>query len=186
MEILQEKGHIAVDMGELLTSHQPLINMDDLTTTAGKPCIFEIPKTLSRHNKTAYLPSAFSFGPLHHRKPGLQGTQAIKFRFLQDILHRFKDPRAKLAELEREVYERLAEVRQCYAKQVEEIDDGFVKILVLDGCFIIKLFFNEYDELMGEGSGPYETKIDTAYLLQCLYHDLILLENQIPWFVLEL
>ncbi|GKU97480.1 hypothetical protein SLEP1_g10623 [Rubroshorea leprosula] len=205
MEITEENGQMEVNNGALLTPYESLINVDDLITMVGKPSIFEIPKTLYRHNKTAYLPNAFSFGPLHYRKPDLQATQALKFTVLRDKLSRCNDPKAKLAELERAVCERLLEVRQCYAKQLEERvdenkfveidDDKFAKILVLDGCFIIELFFNEYDRQdyqqyhqrsMEEGFLLYGIETQAAYLFQCLYHDLILLENQIPWFVLEL
>ncbi|GLU10850.1 hypothetical protein SLE2022_276310 [Rubroshorea leprosula] len=191
-----------VQKGTLLTPYESLINVDDLITMVGVPSIFEIPKTLYRHNKMAYLPNAFSFGPLHYRKPDLQATQALKFKVLKDKLRCCNDPKAKLAELERAVGERLLEARQCYAKQLEERvdgdkfvridDDKFVKILVLDGCFIIDLFFEEYhhqqyhQRSMEEGLRLYRIEIQTAYLFQCLYHDLILLENQIPWFVLEL
>ncbi|GLT66696.1 hypothetical protein SLA2020_390490 [Shorea laevis] len=144
-EIAEENGHTAVDLRGPLASYKDLVKMDYLIRT-GKPCIFKIPKTLRRHNRTAYRPNAFSFGPLHYDKRGLKAAQAIKFRFLEEtLLHGgHYDLGTKLAEAERAIYEKLEEARQCYAKKVKLKDELFVKILVLDGCFIINLFFLHY------------------------------------------
>ena len=60
--------------------------------------------------------------------------------------------------------------------------DEFVKVLVLDGCFLVELFRKLCDtELRGEDDPIFSV----SCRLQFLYHDLILLENQIPWFVLN-
>ena len=57
-----------------------------------------------------------------------------------------------------------------------------MKILVIDGCFIIELFRKKtYPRLRGVGDPIF----GRSNMLQCLYHDLILLENQVPWMVLE-
>lgn len=60
-------------------------------------------------------------------------------------------------------------------------NEEFVKILVLDGCFIIELFRKDTDVERDEND-PIFTM---SCMLQFLYHDLILLENQVPWMVLE-
>ncbi|GLU01694.1 hypothetical protein SLE2022_189870 [Rubroshorea leprosula] len=155
-------------------------------------CIFKIPSILSRHNPKAYSPNAFSFGPWHHDDDHLQLTHALKINYLKDLLHRFPDPEAKLSQLEAAVTKMEVEARQCYAEQISSDDKGkFVRILLLDGCFIIELF-RKYDKVINPdpddemmSPDPDDPIFGMACMLQFLYHDLILLENQIPWFVLK-
>ena len=54
--------------------------------------------------------------------------------------------------------------------------------LSLDGCFIIEIFYKDDNEMLRDDDDPI---FNMSCMLQYLYHDLILLENQIPWFVLE-
>ncbi|PON61349.1 hypothetical protein PanWU01x14_147260 [Parasponia andersonii] len=62
-------------------------------------------------------------------------------------------------------------------------EDKFVEVLVLDLCFIIELFRKKSNEDLKEEGDPIFTM---SCLLQFLRHDLILLENQIPWLVLDI
>ncbi|OMO85319.1 hypothetical protein CCACVL1_10283 [Corchorus capsularis] len=72
----------------------------------------------------------------------------------------------------------------CYAGKdyAAELGDEFVKMLVLDGCFIVELFRKYAEEVKREHDDPI---FSMSCMLQFLHHDLILLENQIPWFVLQ-
>ncbi|KAE8697100.1 putative Calcium-binding EF-hand family protein [Hibiscus syriacus] len=72
----------------------------------------------------------------------------------------------------------------CYADHdfAAELGDEFVKTMLLDSVFIIELF-RKGDEEVKEPGGPI---FSMACMLQFLQHDLILLENQIPWLVLEI
>ncbi|GLU10851.1 hypothetical protein SLE2022_276320 [Rubroshorea leprosula] len=137
MEIAEGNDHtVVVDMRESLTSYESLVNMDDLTTenriynqitsTKHWPSIFQIPSTLYKSNKKAYLPKAFSFGPWHYRKPDLEATQAIKFRSLQLLLSGFPNATTKLVELETAVSTRQLEASACYAKKVDLDDELYL------------------------------------------------------------
>ncbi|PON61353.1 hypothetical protein PanWU01x14_147300 [Parasponia andersonii] len=60
----------------------------------------------------------------------------------------------------------------------------FIQVLVLDGCFIIELFRKKaYNSVLTQLD---DLVFTVSYMLQFLYHDLILLENQVPWLVLEI
>ena len=74
------------------------------------------------------------------------------------------------------------EARECYAGPIDYSPDEFVKILVIDGCFIIELLRKSADVELREENDPI---FSMACMLQFLFHDLILLENQVPWMVLE-
>ncbi|GKV16891.1 hypothetical protein SLEP1_g27461 [Rubroshorea leprosula] len=190
------EGHIAVDMEKLVSSYKSDQSKSDQSKSdqsksdqsrefclSRESCIFKIPSILSRHNPKAYSPNAFSFGPWHHDDDHLKLTHALKINYLKDLLHPFPDREAKLLDLEAAVTEMEEKVRQCYAEQISFHDDRkFARILLLDGCFIIALFLKSAKVISRDPDDPI---FGMACMLQFLYHDLILLENQIPWFVLE-
>ncbi|ONI03662.1 hypothetical protein PRUPE_6G273200 [Prunus persica] len=68
-------------------------------------------------------------------------------------------------------------VRQCYTEKINYKEDELAEIVLLDGCFILELF------LRCDRNLKY---MKSAWTIAGLQHDLALLENQIPFFVLEL
>ncbi|KAB1201590.1 hypothetical protein CJ030_MR0G002907 [Morella rubra] len=74
------------------------------------------------------------------------------------------------------------EAKKCYSKEVESIGtDEFVGMMIRDGFFILELFlrFNSWRPF--ESDDPIRRKLRVS---SALYNDLLLLENQIPFFVL--
>ncbi|PRQ16564.1 hypothetical protein RchiOBHm_Chr7g0185591 [Rosa chinensis] len=87
--------------------------------------------------------------------------------------------------------------RRFYAQPLDHISQNdFIEMMILDACFLIELFrklcFPE-NKLSCTGSVPLVQETDTGNdpilnmdcMLQYLCHDLSLLENQLPWFVLQ-
>ncbi|GMN75675.1 hypothetical protein TIFTF001_056724 [Ficus carica] len=74
------------------------------------------------------------------------------------------------------------EARAHYAGPIGMNENKFVEVLVLDGCFIIELFRKKAYEYLRDKDDPI---FEMSCLLQFLFHDLIMLENQIPWVVLD-
>ncbi|KAE8037731.1 hypothetical protein FH972_010296 [Carpinus fangiana] len=74
------------------------------------------------------------------------------------------------------------EARAYYAGPINHSSDDFVKILLIDSCFIIELF---YSNANGEGKLENDPIFGMPSMLEVLDHDLILLENQVPWVILE-
>ncbi|GMY13117.1 UPF0481 protein At3g47200-like [Fagus crenata] len=144
-------------------------------------CIFKTPTILYRLNDKAYVPDAFSIGPFHHRDPNLIDTEKIKIKYLQGLISR-SSPKTTLRDLLNSVKEVEREARECYSNPISYSSDEFVKILVIDGCFIIELFRKEVNQVPKEDNDPI---FSMSCLQQFLDHDLILLENQVPWVVLE-
>ncbi|XVF57833.1 hypothetical protein PTKIN_Ptkin07bG0014400 [Pterospermum kingtungense] len=70
----------------------------------------------------------------------------------------------------------------CYAGHdfAAELGDEFVKIMVRDSCFILELFRKHLGEVNRKADDPI---FSMSCTLQFLYHDLILMENQVPWLV---
>ncbi|EEF33806.1 conserved hypothetical protein [Ricinus communis] len=74
------------------------------------------------------------------------------------------------------------EARECYSETIQLDTDEFVEMMVLDGCFIIELFRKVADVVQVEADDPIFTM---QWIITFFYRDLLRLENQIPFFILE-
>ncbi|XP_062153151.1 UPF0481 protein At3g47200-like [Alnus glutinosa] len=144
-------------------------------------CIFRTPATLRSQNEKAYIPRAFSFGPFHHGNPNLKAMEKIKANYLRDLLPRVCLTTG-LGEIIKSIKAVEKKARACYAEPISYSSDEFVKILVIDGCFLIELFRKFNCDELKEKNDPV---IAMACVSSFLSHDLALLENQVPWIVLE-
>lgn len=138
--------------------------------------MFRVPADVRASNRTAYEPRMVSIGPYYHGSAALRTMEDHKWRYLLSLLSRNAAISAStLVEAVRSLEPR---ARACYSERPELDADAFVRMLLLDGCFILEFLFkwhqNEPDELCDVGWGL--TLVDT---------DLLLLENQIPFFVVE-
>ncbi|XP_041002683.1 UPF0481 protein At3g47200-like [Juglans microcarpa x Juglans regia] len=172
--------HVGIDVGSLTSSL--LGKMSQSPSMSSRCCIFKTPQILKRHNEKAYIPDAFSIGPFHHAKESLKDTEEVKLKYLQALISRSPDPTQKLGEMIKDIAEVEGEARGCYVPPISHPNNEFVEILVLDGCFIIELFLRHTNRELRDTDDPVFTM---SFMLQLLYHDLCLLENQMPWFVLE-
>ncbi|KAG7943532.1 hypothetical protein I3843_15G045100 [Carya illinoinensis] len=174
---------VIINIEDLACSIEKKISHDLLVPQ--KSCIFKIPNILYRQQEKAFIPDAFSFGPLHHSLPNLKSVEKIKLQYLQCLvsrLHNSGESKKMVIDLIKSIEEVEKEARQYYAESIEYTPEEFVKILLIDGCFIIELFRKDAYEELREKEDPI---FSVSCMLQFLYHDLILLENQVPWIVLE-
>ncbi|GKV41342.1 hypothetical protein SLEP1_g48886 [Rubroshorea leprosula] len=163
-----DAGNHAVDLSQL---------------TSSEDSIFRIPGLFKMHNEQAYAPYKFSIGPWHFGKTQeLRTGQNMKESYLVRFINRFEDPEAKKDELEEAIKREREKARICYeggdvygGKNLDVAIEEFEEILLLDGCFII--------ELLCTRDAP---QVFSWVNYQVILHDLLLLDNQIPWFVLEL
>ncbi|GKV30999.1 hypothetical protein SLEP1_g39748 [Rubroshorea leprosula] len=149
-------------------------------------CIFRVPDRIKMQNAWAYEPYVFSLGPWHFGKQHLMDAQKFKIYFFQGLVHRFPNPNSKVEELEQVIKDVQSRACECYGDwaAINVPKEEFEKILMLDGCFIIELLRKSAAEVpMQEGDS---TLFSSNGMVTAVYHDLLLLENQIPWFVLEL
>ncbi|XP_059451415.1 UPF0481 protein At3g47200-like [Corylus avellana] len=170
---------VGIDINSLVSSIEDMMPRDLLISS--KCCIFKTPSILYRHNEKAYIPDAFSIGPLHHGSPNLEAIEKIKAKYLQGLISRLNSPEL-LRTLIKSIMEVEKDARECYAEAIDYNLEQLVKILVIDGYFIIELFCKKIYWRLTEERDPIFSR---SCMLQFLYHDLILLENLIPWMVLE-
>ncbi|PIA39183.1 hypothetical protein AQUCO_02700396v1 [Aquilegia coerulea] len=147
-------------------------------------CIFRVPQSLVEINRKAYEPHIVSIGPYHHGKDHLKMIEEHKWRFLGSLLSRTQSNGQRLA-LE-DYYEEIASVedrvRQSYSGDIEFSSDKFIEMMVFDGCFIIEIFRIVGGLVFVDQNDPIFTM---QWIFSSLMRDLIKLENQIPFFVLQ-
>ena len=108
------------------------------------PCtMFRAPTTMRRVNEHAYDPVLVSIGPFHYKKALLQGMEEHKLQFLFGLM-RYQSKEEKEHRFQRlaEAMKRLeGRARWCYSEVFDDIStDDFVRMMVIDGCFILELF----------------------------------------------
>ncbi|KAM5550229.1 UPF0481 protein [Rosa sericea] len=189
------------------TNHK---SKDHTTINIGKKCkkcIFRVPNVLWRQNPEAYTPDVVSIGPFHHYpekrgkeegKGGKEGNgekyfqlmERVKASYLNEFLTGMKYN--TLEELTTEViklsdqknegeFEQRA--RDFYAEPLDHISsEEFIKMMIVDGCFLIQLFRKCDDPKLRAFDDP-------VFNMDCMFHflchDILLLENQLPWFVIH-
>ncbi|XP_059310317.1 putative UPF0481 protein At3g02645 [Lycium ferocissimum] len=154
----------------------------DLNKSSTKSCtIFKANVVLHESNSDAYKPKLISIGPYHKKNPQLRSMENYKLRYLQQFLQRKLgiDVESCIREMEKLKDEAL----KCY-DDIGDLDPDIVgkfsEMLLLDGCFIVE-YMREVFQIKREA----EDKIVNAeWMVSLIDRDLLLLENQLPFFVL--
>ncbi|XP_042479216.1 UPF0481 protein At3g47200-like [Macadamia integrifolia] len=151
---------------------------------SSRACIFRVPHIFSRQRDGAFAPNIVSIGPFHHGHENLKNMEKYKLWYLHGLLSRTPTPQTSLKIFTKAIRQLEERARECYAEQLINLDtDEFVEMMLVDGCFIIELFRKKANSI---GGGQRDDPISsTPWMDTYLRVDLMLLENQIPWFVLE-
>ncbi|VVA33310.1 PREDICTED: UPF0481 [Prunus dulcis] len=179
----------------------------DTSPLPPESCIFKVPEALRMHNPKAYEPYVVSIGPFHrgrdHEKlqrpyvvsigpfhrgrdhEKLQRVETVKQWYLDTLLARLHISSEEFIqrindETENGISEFEKQARSFYAEPLDHSEEEFMEIMILDGCFVIHLLWKIVN---GEGDDDPILNMDCMFQYVC--HDLLLLENQLPWFVLE-
>lgn len=140
-------------------------------------CIFSIPATLASFRPEAYMPQLMGLGPYHHGDPDLYDMERYKLAAATRLQKRFKT--LEFEQLVDKLMEFECEVRSCYHKYLDIEGNTLMWIMAIDGLFLLEFLTNKVDS-------------EAAHLVDSagkkLYHDSILsdvmlLENQIPFFL---
>ncbi|CAM8992421.1 unnamed protein product [Rhodiola kirilowii] len=175
--------------------------------------IYRVPTNLLKIHSNAFVPKIISIGPFHYRDPRLRVMDEHKERYLfrllvgklsksltkdyqeEDLLGREiieelgeQDnavegvKKVPLEVLEAAMKKLMPKTRETYSEVLTMSNEKFVEMMVLDGCFVVELLRLYHKSL--------KVKIDdaiftTRWMLRTLQRDLLMLENQLPFFVLE-
>ncbi|XP_042491523.1 uncharacterized protein LOC122071264 isoform X2 [Macadamia integrifolia] len=148
-----------------------------LTSLPSHCSIYRVPKSLLKTKPEAYGPRMVSIGPFHRHKKHLKPMEAHKLRYFNDFIHRCES-QATLDKFVEAIIRLEVRAQQCYSEIIQlKFKDEFVKMMLIDGCFILELILRT--------TYGHHRKSEATWMSHVIKCDLILLENQIPFFVLE-
>ncbi|KAJ0835264.1 hypothetical protein HanRHA438_Chr16g0753201 [Helianthus annuus] len=145
-----------------------------------------VPATLRNLNPSAYTPRITSIGPLHKEDKHLKAMEEHKVTFMYRLFQRTvestkMDMEQITLKCVQEILGFVAQARACYAPSFTNYDDfKFAEMMVIDACFILELLYR-FQYGIAEGDPIF----DNILVTNDVKVDLLLLENQIPFFILE-
>ncbi|KAD3067703.1 hypothetical protein E3N88_35583 [Mikania micrantha] len=164
--------------GETQRPHHPL---------QSKSTICRVPGTLRDLNPTAYAPQIISIGPLHREDLRLKAMEEHKVTYMLKLFQRIDESTDMnvehiLRKCVQAMFGLVTRTRACYAESFKSYDDSrLAEMMLIDGCFILELLYRfQYPPAEGDPI------FDNILVAHGIKNDLLLLENQIPFFVLEI
>ena len=168
--------------------------------------VFDVPKQLQVHKPEAYSPQFIGLGPYHHRHPELYGMERYKIdaarRALKRLLRAAAGPSHDvLDELVNELQGHDLKVRAHYHRYLELSREALSLMMIMDGAFLLEFLTIHHHHAVAEGEegassiwtkrmehlvdlGGSGTGRKSAHGL--ILRDMLMLENQIPLFVLAM
>ncbi|KAJ4724210.1 hypothetical protein OWV82_003220 [Melia azedarach] len=136
-------------------------------------------QNIYQSNKNDYTPQIVSIGPYHHGSEELKAMEVLKRRYLQHFLQRTEVSLGGFLEY---IKENEAKIRSSYAQIIEFDSQEFVRMILVDAAFIIEVFLKFY---FFDKSNAGDPLFDKPWLIIDVKHDIFLLENQLPFFILK-
>jgi hypothetical protein len=108
--------------------------------------------------------------------------EKIKLWYLHCLLDRAPTTRTTLKCFVEAIGRIEQECRACYAEEILVPEEDFIEMLVVDGCFILELFRKGMGQVQPDIEDPV---FCMPWMNWRLADDVMLLENQLPWRVLD-
>ncbi|XP_031128629.1 UPF0481 protein At3g47200-like [Ipomoea triloba] len=154
-------------------------------TAGNQPKIQKVPerrrKITQDNHKSYYDPLVVSIGPIHHGNEELREME----KFKRHLTRKFAEACYKEKGIDLDnVYDKVAEIaesaRSCYAYGLTEQYDHttFARMMFVDGCFVLQYIHST----VGGNTREMKMKSDDIAFVR---GDLLLLENQLPFQVLQ-
>ncbi|XP_054816721.1 UPF0481 protein At3g47200-like [Prosopis cineraria] len=142
-------------------------------------CIYKVPRTIRDQHGSAFTPKFISIGPFHYGDKRLQDMEIHKEIFFTRFSRKSKK---SLSDLISYSITSVQKVRDSYSQFINFSDNELVKLILQDAAFIIELFSGFYDrkEML-----LYDGKLSQLWLKENIPQDLLLLENQLPFFFIN-
>ncbi|XP_076956273.1 putative UPF0481 protein At3g02645 [Bidens hawaiensis] len=142
------------------------------------PSIYRVDNILKDHSLSSYNPRVVSIGPLHREDKNLQAGEEEKIAHVFSLLSRLDLTQEETMQVcTRKVNASINHIRSCYAETISYNNIELTKMMVIDGCFILKYIYRL--------SNPKESHLGNMTFVMLTIYDLVLLENQIPFLVLQ-
>ncbi|XP_043705187.1 UPF0481 protein At3g47200-like [Telopea speciosissima] len=153
--------------------------LQQVPTLPSNCTIYRVPVMLRKVKPEAYTPHLVTIGPFHRNKQHLKPMETHKLQYLNEFLRR--NSQVNVVDYINALTDLEEKARKCYSEIINLKKDEFIKMLLMDGCFILELFLRR-DRWEQYREDPLLSK---TWMSRTIMRDLILLENQIPFFVLQ-
>ncbi|XP_078160929.1 UPF0481 protein At3g47200-like [Carex rostrata] len=178
---MTQHQHIAIQIGTddplALSIQKKLDKVHYQSTTAKKEItIFRVPSHIRERNKNFYEPRVVSIGPYHRGREDLKCMENEKLRYVRKML--YENPDVTLEDYLEVLRKLESTARKCYYESFEMESNEFIEMLLCDACFIVQLIVNwsfPDSDILSE----------ISWNIPLIKSDLLMLENQIPFFVLQ-
>ncbi|KAA3482144.1 UPF0481 protein [Gossypium australe] len=127
----------------------------------------------------AYAPTIISIGPYHLGHERLQAMEELKWKFFHCLFRPNQPNGVELDPAMKAMEDLEQDARRCYWDNAEQHSKHrFVRMMPVNGCFIVELLRELKHNFQ---CAPFVKR----WMLPTLRWDLIMLENQLPLFVLQ-
>ncbi|CAL5070376.1 unnamed protein product [Urochloa decumbens] len=173
------------------------------------PCmLYKVQQHIREVDRLAYEPFVVSVGPYHHGATAVQDIEKRKWGYLDFVLK--LNCTKSLLDYLNEMDVLAQKARSCYSEDIVMDNEEFLQMLLLDGCFLLvalggttKIFESKQEsssstveEIHGENEGGCQENTESKgseqgqdqvgqWFIKSVNHDLVLLENQIPFFIVK-
>lgn len=207
-----ENGRHAPDRAEVRRSFLQSVqnrlatSRRNLDMIGREPCtIYRVPPEISATDKGAYKPMVVGIGPyFHDENPGskLKQLQDHKWRCADKLISNSRCARGHTITRENLLLNCLEEmqnleprIRGSYSEKISKSSDELALMMMLDGCFILHLLLKhdtsaaeqrvQGDNVVDDDDDDDWTQvIGRCWIWNLVKYDLLLLQNQIPFFVI--
>ncbi|KAG5222694.1 UPF0481 protein [Salix suchowensis] len=141
-------------------------------------CIYRVPNSFRNVKPEAYTPQLISIGPFHRSDGKLKGMEEQKLRYFKEFAQRDGMDKKKIEELVSCIQDNEAYIRLCYSENFDNkiTRSDFIEMILLDAVFIIEFFKDSNDG---------KSRILKPWMIFDIREDLMLLENQLPFFIIQ-
>ncbi|KAL6216978.1 hypothetical protein ACLB2K_010196 [Fragaria x ananassa] len=154
------------------------MKLEGLSPLSPLRCIHRVPDRLRRGREKDYTPHVISIGPYHHGNLALKGMEDQKRWYLHSFMER---SHPKLNDYIEKIREQEVKLRNCYTETIVLDSDQFVTMVLVDAIFLIE-FLHRYGRILRDEN---DCIFGTPIMYPDVQTDLLMLENQLPLFILD-
>ncbi|MED6184226.1 hypothetical protein PIB30_045398 [Stylosanthes scabra] len=141
-------------------------------------CIYRVSREIRKSNEDAYTPNVVSIGPFHHDDQYLLKMEDQKRIYCREFIE--SSETKNLESFLSCVQELEPKIRGCYSEDIKLSKEELVMIILVDSCFLLQFLLKSWI-----GWTPSDDILLPPNLREPIHYDLLLIENQVPFFVLD-
>ncbi|KAK3136141.1 hypothetical protein QOZ80_5BG0428720 [Eleusine coracana subsp. coracana] len=154
--------------------------------------MYKFPESIIRarglRERCATVPMVMAIGPYHQHQANLKKAEKMKYAAACHCIA-YYSTKSRQTWAVQEMYDAVVEAargaRKLYDQDVVAgiSDDDFLPMMFYDACFLVQYMFVTYTNEICKDMRPFCNFIDSNEA--DIFHDIMLLENQLPWPVVD-